>query len=89
MSKNLKSPGLHTKDHGRRKYFFQGRKIVTFSRWWPNAFSRGGPAVVKFQYTNSKVKEKHFSTKKLLGKYEISNLWGLAVTLVRLLMFCS
>jgi len=28
-------------DHGRGKYFFQGRAIVDFSRWWPKAFLQG------------------------------------------------
>ena len=34
-------------------------------------FSRDGPTVVKFHYTISKVGDKHFSTKKLIGKYQI------------------
>jgi len=35
-------------------------------------FSRGKPTEVKFYFTNSKLREKHFSTKKLTGKYQIS-----------------
>jgi len=36
----------------------------------------GGPTVVKFHYTNSKESDKHFSTKTLIGKYQISNSVG-------------
>ena len=38
---------------------------------WKDSFQREGPAVVKFHFTNSKLREKHFSTKKLTGKYQI------------------
>jgi len=37
---------------------------------------QGGPTVVKFHYTNSKESDKHFSTKTLIGKYQISNSVG-------------
>jgi len=35
-------------------------------------FFQGGPLVVKFHFTNSKLSEKHFSTKKVREKYQIS-----------------
>jgi len=32
-AKSLRSPYLHTKEHGRRKDFFQEEATVDFSRW--------------------------------------------------------
>ena len=51
-------------------------------------FSRGGPTVIKFHFTNAKLRDKHFSTNKLKAKYQISKSRGRLVTLFRLLMFC-
>jgi len=39
---------------------------------WIKAFFEGGPAVVKYQLTNSQLGEKRFSTKDLIRKYQIS-----------------
>jgi len=36
----------------------------------------GGATLVKFHFTNSKLAEKHFSTKRLRGKYRISKFRG-------------
>jgi len=70
--------------------FSPGRAIVDLARRWPNAFSRSGPTVMKLHFTNSKLRDKHFSTKKLMGKYQMSKpSGGLVVTLFHLLMFCS
>jgi len=32
--------------------------------------------MVKFHFTNSKLREKHFSTKQLMGKYQVLNSYG-------------
>jgi len=52
-----------------------GSSLLHFSRWWPNPFSRS-PKVVKFHFTNSKLREKHFSTQTLIRKYRISQSRG-------------
>jgi len=57
------------------KIFSMGQ-IVDFSGWWPNAFSKGGPTMVKFHYNNSKLRDKQFSTKKLIGKYQMLKSMG-------------
>jgi len=54
-AKNLRSPDLHTKEHGVRQDYFPGGTIVDFARWWANAFSRSGPTVVKFHFANLKL----------------------------------
>jgi len=70
--------------------FFPVGEIVDFARWWANAFFRSGPTVVKFHFTNLKPRDKHFSTKKLIGKYQIPKSRGrIVATRFRLLMFCS
>jgi len=35
-------------------------------------FFQGGPTVVKFHFTKSKLTEKHFFTEILIGKYQTS-----------------
>jgi len=50
-------------------------------------FSRSGSTVVKFLFTHSKLRDKHFFTKMLIRKYEISKSRGQLVTFFRL-MFC-
>jgi len=49
--------------------FFSRVEVVDFSRW-------GKATVVKFHFINSKTREKHFSTKKFIEKYEISKCRG-------------
>jgi len=39
---------------------------LDFSGWWLKALSRGRPTVVKFNFTNSKLREKHFPSETLL-----------------------
>jgi len=56
----------------RRKVFFQEGQIVNCSRWRPKSFFQGGAIMVEFHFTNSKLREKHFSIKRLIGKYRIS-----------------
>jgi len=41
-------------------------------------FSRSGPTVIKYHFTNLKPKNKHFSAEKLIGKYQISKSRGAA-----------
>jgi len=46
-------------DHGHRKDFFQrGGAIMDFSKWLPKAFFQGVPTVMKFHFTNPKLREK-------------------------------
>jgi len=56
--------------HWRRKSFPRGVS-VDFYRDGQRLFSRGGPTVVKFRFTKSKQREKHFFCKKVDKK--ISN----------------
>jgi len=49
---------------------------VDFPAGGQKDFSNAGEAVVKFHFTNSKLSEKYFSTKTLIGKYQISNSKG-------------
>ena len=39
-------------------------------------FPGGGPTVVKHNFTNSNLRDKHFSSKKLIEKYQISKSSG-------------
>jgi len=49
--------------------FFLGEAIVDF--WWSKGFfQKGGKH--PFERGNSKLREKHFSTEKLIEKYQIS-----------------
>jgi len=73
---------------GVRKIFPGGQKWI-----WPGGghthFSRSESTLVKLHFTNSKLRDKNFSTKKLMGKYQISkSTGGLVVTLFRLLILC-
>jgi len=46
------------------KFFTDGGVAIEFSRLWPKVFfSRGGTTVVKFYFTNSKLRTKYGSTK--------------------------
>jgi len=78
MCKTVGEALIYTqKEHGRWKDFFQGGgQQWVFPGGGQTHFSRGGPTVAKFHYTISKVGDKHFSTKKLIGKYQIQNPWG-------------
>jgi len=74
VQKRLRSPDLHINDHGHWNDFFQGGQGgngTFFQVVTKNIFPRGATAV-KFHFTNSKLGEKHFSTEKLMGKYQIS-----------------
>ena len=93
-AKRLKSPDLHTKEHawGSEIFFSGGRQQWILSGGGQTHCSRSEPAVVKFHFhfTNCKLRDKHFSTKKLIGKYQVpKSRWRLVVVLFRLLMFCS
>jgi len=89
-AKNLRSPHLHTKEHGRRKDFSREGNSGFCQVVGNRIFSRSGPTVVKLTFTNLKLTDKHFSTKKLTGKYQISKSRGrLVVTLFLFMMFCS
>jgi len=56
--------------------FFPGREIVDISRGLPKVFFPGGAADIKFHFTNSTLREKHFSTKMSIRKYHISKSMG-------------
>ena len=56
--------------------FFPGGPILAFSRWWLKAFFQGWATVMKFHFTNSKIREKIFSTENLIWKYQISKSRG-------------
>jgi len=47
-----------------------------FSSWANSGFFQGRPTLVKFHFTNLKLREKHFSTKILIGKYQTSKSRG-------------
>jgi len=40
--------------------------------------ARGGPTVVKYNFSNMKLVDKHFLAEKLIGKYQISKSRGAA-----------
>ena len=58
--------------------FLPGGDDTGFSRWYPRQkhFSWGGPTVLRFDFIKSKLREKHFPTKKLIGNYQISKSRG-------------
>jgi len=66
-AKSLRSPDLHRKEHERRK---------DFSRWWPNAFFQGWANNGEISFYQLETKRLIFSTKKLIGKYQISKSSG-------------
>jgi len=47
---------------------FSGWATVDFSRWWQKKLFPGGATVMKFHFTNSNLRGKHFSTKTVTGK---------------------
>jgi len=53
---------------GWSQFFPGGVVIVDFSRALPNDFFQKGPAGLKFHFTTPNIREKHFSTKLLIGK---------------------
>jgi len=57
---------------GWSQFFPGGVVIVDFSRALPNDFFQKGPVGLKFHFTTPNIREKHFSTKLLIGKYQIS-----------------
>jgi len=61
--------------YGRRKDFSRGGEIMDFSSLNQNIFSRGATRV-KFYFTNSKLRKKRFSPKKLIGKYQFKKSRG-------------
>jgi len=62
--------------------------IYTERSMWPNAFFQGWAHSDKIPFYQRETRDKHFSTKKLKAKYQISKSGGRLVTLFRLLMFC-
>jgi len=63
--------------HGRQKDFFQRSGNIGFLQVVIRSIFSGGSTVVKFHFTNLKQRQKHFSIKTLLGKYQISKSRGL------------
>jgi len=51
-AKSLRSPDLHTKEHGRRKDFSREGNTGFCQVAAKRIFSRSGPTVVKFTFTN-------------------------------------
>jgi len=56
MCVKLRKPDLYINELGRRKYISGRGAIVDLSRWWPK--------VVKFYFTNSKLKKNTFQISK-------------------------
>jgi len=70
--------------------FFPGRAIVGLARRWPNAFFQERANSGEILFYQLDTKRQAFSTKKLMGKYQISKpSGGLFATIFRLLVFCS
>jgi len=64
--------------------------LADFAGDGQKVFSQGEPTVMTFHFAKSKLREKQFSTKKLIGKYQITKSRGVKVTLpsFRLPCFC-
>jgi len=58
-----------TCQHGRQMEFSRGWGNNEFFQGVVEKFFLGGTTVVKFDFINSKLKEKHFLTKNLMKKY--------------------
>jgi len=72
--------GSHTAcEHGRRKDFsMRTNNVLDYARSWRKTFFQRGLTMVYFYCTNLKLREKRFSTKTLIRKYQISkSRWGL------------
>jgi len=50
---------------------YQHQRQMDFSMEWPKKNSRG-PTVVKYDFINSKLRERHFLTKNLMNKYQFT-----------------
>jgi len=66
--------GYYSGEHGRRKDFSRG-EVLDFSRGNQNIFPVV-PTMVKFHFTNSKLREQPCFAKNLIGKHQISKSRG-------------
>jgi len=65
---------LKLNTHVRRKDFFQGGGNSGYFHVVTKSIFQTGANSNEFHFTNSKITEKYFSTKKLIGKWK--NPWG-------------
>ena len=76
VQKYLRSTYLHTNQQGRRNVFSRGRGSGGFFQVVVKNMFPVRSTVVKFHFTISKLREAHFSTKKVIGKYQTSKSSG-------------